>query len=139
VTKVFNELVEAAGLPPIRLHDLRHGAATMSLEAGVDIKIVQELLGHSTSVLTRDTYTSVSPRLAREAAERTAAMIPRTTRTKSDESATGTDGLPSVSQTAKLTLVNHVGEKEDQVKSGAPPGTRTPNPRIKSPLLCQLS
>jgi integrase len=43
----------------------------------VDIKVVQELLGHSSSVLTRDTYTSVSPRLAKEAAERTAAMVPR--------------------------------------------------------------
>src|SRR5256885_16241523 len=77
VTKHFNDLVEAADLPPIRLHDLRHGAATMALEAEVDIKVVQELLGHSTSVLTRDTYTSVSPRLARDAAERTAAMVPR--------------------------------------------------------------
>jgi len=58
VTKHFNDLVAAASLPPIRLHDLRHGAATMALEAEVDIKVVQELLGHSTSVLTRDTYTS---------------------------------------------------------------------------------
>ena len=65
------------GLPPIRLHDLRHGAATLALEGGVDIKVVQELLGHSSSVLTRDTYTSVSPGLAKEAAERTAAMVPR--------------------------------------------------------------
>ena len=40
-----------AGLPPIRFHDLRHGAATLSLAAGVDIKIVQEMLGHSTSRL----------------------------------------------------------------------------------------
>jgi len=40
---------------------LRHGAATLALEAEVDIKLVQELLGHFTSVLTRDTYTSVSP------------------------------------------------------------------------------
>jgi integrase len=139
VTKLFNELVDAAGLPPIRLHDLRHGAATLSLEAGVDIKVVQELLGHSTSVLTRDTYTSVSPRLARDAAERTAATIPRTTRTESDESATGTTGLPSVSPAAKLTLVGRNTEEKDQVNDGAPPGTRTPNPRIKSPLLCQLS
>ena len=104
VTKLFTQLVAAAGLPPIRLHDLRHGAATLALEAAVDIKVVQELLGHSTSVLTRDTYTSVSPRLAREAAERTAAQVPRRTRTESDEPATGTDGLPSVSQAAKLTL-----------------------------------
>ena len=77
VTKYFNQLVAVLGLPPIRLHDLRHGAATLALEADVDIKIVQELLGHSSSVLTRDTYTSVSPTLAKEAAERTAAMVPR--------------------------------------------------------------
>ena len=63
----------ALGLPPIRLHDLRHGASSLALEADVDIKVVQELLGPSSSVLTRDTYTSVSPRLAKEAAERTAA------------------------------------------------------------------
>ena len=65
------------GAAPIRLHDLRHGASSLALEADVDIKVVQELLGHSSSVLTRDTYTSVSPRLAKEAAERTAAMVPR--------------------------------------------------------------
>jgi integrase len=77
VTRYFNQLVASLGLPPIRLHDLRHGAATRALEAEVDIKVVQELLGHSTSVLTRDTYTSVSPRLAKEAAEKAAAMVPR--------------------------------------------------------------
>ncbi len=129
VTKHFNDLVEAAGLPPIRLHDLRHGAATMALEAEVDIKVVQELLGHSTSVLTRDTYTSVSPRLAREAAERTAAMVPRTAR---HGDATGTDGLPLVSQGPKMTLGAPSERKNAQVRTGAPPGTRTPNPRIKS-------
>jgi hypothetical protein len=43
-------------------------------------KVVQELLGHSTSTLTRDTYTSVSPRLARE---RTAALVPRTAGSRS--------------------------------------------------------
>jgi integrase len=77
ITKYFNQLVAGLGLPPIRLHDLRHGAATRALEAEVDIKIVQELLGHSTSTLTRDTYTSVSPRLAKEAAEKAARMVPR--------------------------------------------------------------
>jgi hypothetical protein len=38
VTQRFRRLVARAGLPPIRLHDLRHGAATMALDAGVDIK-----------------------------------------------------------------------------------------------------
>ncbi|MFI1192227.1 hypothetical protein ACH4T9_02970 [Micromonospora sp. NPDC020750] len=47
------------------------------METGVDIKVVQEELGHSTSVLTRDTYKSASPRLARAEAERTAQAIPR--------------------------------------------------------------
>jgi len=48
-----------------RTHDLRHGAATMALAAGVDIEIVQEQLGHCTSTLTRDTYTSVVKQLHR--------------------------------------------------------------------------
>ncbi|HET6481228.1 MAG TPA: tyrosine-type recombinase/integrase [Actinoplanes sp.] len=56
---------------------MRHGAATRALEADVDIKVVQALLGHSTSTPTRDTYTSVSPRLAKDAAEKAARMIPR--------------------------------------------------------------
>lgn len=64
-----------AGLPPVRLHDLRHGAASLMLAAGVDLKIVQETLGHVSSAFTRDTYTSVYPEVARAAAESTAALI----------------------------------------------------------------
>jgi hypothetical protein len=45
------------------------------LAADVDIKIVQETLGHVTSAYTRDTYTSVYPKLAKAAAENTAALI----------------------------------------------------------------
>ena len=43
----------------IRLHDLRHGAASLALTAGVDVKVVSEMLGHSTTAITRDTYTAV--------------------------------------------------------------------------------
>jgi integrase len=60
-----------------RTHDLRHGAATLALAAGVDLKVIQATLGHSTFALTADTYTSVLPQLARAAAEATAAVIPR--------------------------------------------------------------
>ena len=77
VTALFERLAFAAGLPPAGLHALRHGAATYALAAGVDVKLVQERLGHSTSALTRDVYTSVLPDVARAAAEATAAMIPR--------------------------------------------------------------
>nr|WP_328817646.1 tyrosine-type recombinase/integrase [Nonomuraea cypriaca] len=58
-----------------RTHDLRHGAATAMLAAGVDIKIVQETLGHTSSSFTRDTYTSVYPEAAAAAAEATAALL----------------------------------------------------------------
>ncbi|MGW5688491.1 tyrosine-type recombinase/integrase [Nonomuraea sp. NPDC003754] len=75
VTDRFYWLCYQAGLPPIRLHDLRHGAATAMLAAGVDIKIVQETLGHTSSAFTRDTYTSVYPEAAAAAAEATAALL----------------------------------------------------------------
>ena len=75
VTDQFQWLAYEVGLPPIRLHDLRHGAASLMLAAGIDIKIVQHTLGHVTSAFTRDTYTSVYPQLAKEAAEDTAALV----------------------------------------------------------------
>ncbi|TCJ31560.1 site-specific integrase [Parafrankia sp. BMG5.11] len=77
VTSRFRELHEAAGLPPVRLHDLRHGAATLALAAGADLKAVQDLLGHSSIAITADTYTHVLPELAHEIAENVAQLIPR--------------------------------------------------------------
>jgi len=62
-------------MPPIRLHDLRHGAATLALAAGVELKVVQEMLAHSSIVLTADAYTSVLPQVAHTAAEETAALL----------------------------------------------------------------
>jgi integrase len=76
VTDQFEQLAYQAGLPPIRLHDLRHFAATLHLAAGVDIKIVQDLLGHSSRAITSDTYTTVLPDVARAAAEAAAALMP---------------------------------------------------------------
>jgi Phage integrase family len=64
-------------MPPIRLHDLRHGAATLALAAGVDLRVVQDMLGHCSIVLTADTYTSVLPDVARKAAEQVAALVMR--------------------------------------------------------------
>ena len=68
VTKQFQDLTRAAGLPPIQLHDLRHGTATHGLTAGVPIKIVSDLLGHSGYLITADTYTSVADEAKRTAA-----------------------------------------------------------------------
>lgn len=69
------KLVREHELPPIRLHDLRHGTATHALTAGIDIKLVQDLLGHTTSSFTRDTYTSVADEARRTAADTLAAFF----------------------------------------------------------------
>jgi hypothetical protein len=70
LTHTFQRLVRENDVPPTRLHDLRHGAATLALAAGVELKVVQEMLGHCSIVLTADTYTSVLPEVARTAAEK---------------------------------------------------------------------
>ena len=75
VTDVFEQIAYLAGLPPIRLHDLRHGAATLLLAAGHDMKVVQETLGLSSITIAADTYTSVLPQLAHQSAEDVAALI----------------------------------------------------------------
>ena len=77
LTRTFRQLTAVAGLPPIRLHDLRHGAATLALAAGVDLRVVQDMLGHCSIVLTADTYTSVLPEVAHQAAEQVAALVLR--------------------------------------------------------------
>ena len=59
------------GLPAYRVHDARHFGATMLLEQGVDVRVVQEILGHSSSTLTRDTYQHVTRRLHEDAARKT--------------------------------------------------------------------
>ena len=77
VTRHFERLARDAGLPPIRLHDLRHGAATLALAGGADLKTVSEMLGHSTITITADTYASVLPEVAHRAAEAAARLVPR--------------------------------------------------------------
>lgn len=77
VSERFVAVVKAAGLPPIRFHDLRHCAATLMLAAGVDMKVVSATLGHARYAFTADVYASVVPEVATAAAEATAAIIPR--------------------------------------------------------------
>ena len=74
LTRSFRQLTVEAGMPPIRLHDLRHGAATLALSAGVDLRVVQDMLGHCSIVHTADTYTSVLPEVAHKAAGQVAAL-----------------------------------------------------------------
>jgi integrase len=77
VSQRFDRLVTRHHMPPLRLHDLRHVAATLALTAGVDVKVVSEQLGHTTTQVTRDIYLSVMPQVAHAAAEASAALVPR--------------------------------------------------------------
>jgi len=74
-TQMFDKHVKDAGLPRIRLHDLRHTHATLALGAGVHPKVVSERLGHATVAFTLDVYSHAVPALQEEAADRIAALI----------------------------------------------------------------
>src|SRR5262245_47548848 len=77
VTRQFKALLTAAGLPSIRLHDLRHSSATLLLAQGVNPRVVMETLGHSQVSLTLNTYSQVLPALQQDAAARLNALLER--------------------------------------------------------------
>jgi integrase len=142
VTDRFRQLAGDAGLPPIRLHDLRHGAATYALAAGAELKVVQEMLGHSTIVLTGDTYTSVLPEVARAAAEGTADLIRRarqpTTATDTRQ-ANPPSGETVPTDRRTVEAVPHQPQREGTGREpehprndgGRPPIGRTPRSRVR--------
>jgi integrase len=67
----------ATSLPPVRFHDLRHGAATMLRAAGVPVKMISDILGHASTAFTDDVYTAVADELAEQAARAISAFVPR--------------------------------------------------------------
>ncbi len=69
VTCTFAKVIRKAGLPRIRLHDLRHTHATLMLKAGIHPKVVSERLGHANIGITLDTCSHVLPGLQEAAAE----------------------------------------------------------------------
>jgi integrase len=69
----FNKLIRDSGLPPIRLHDLRHTHASLMLRAGVPLKVVSERLGHADPAFTMRVYQHVLPGM--RAAARTFAEV----------------------------------------------------------------
>jgi integrase len=75
ISKLFAQAAKRAGLPRIRLHDLRHTYATLALSAGVHPKIISERLGHANIAITLDCYSHCLPTLSEEAAARVAALV----------------------------------------------------------------
>jgi integrase len=84
----FKKLLKKAGLPDMRLHDLRHSIATILLSMGVHPKVVQELLGHNRIQETVDTYSQVLPTIHREAIKRLEDVL-----WKKDDNDNDDDGL----------------------------------------------
>ncbi|MFF5585924.1 tyrosine-type recombinase/integrase [Streptomyces hygroscopicus] len=87
LSQAFDRLIKKLNLPPVRLHDLRHCAATLSLAAGIHMKKIQALLGHSSYSLTADTYTSVLPQFEKAEAEASVALVPRAEKPQGSPSA----------------------------------------------------
>ena len=65
----WHDLLAQAGVRPARIHDARHTAATLLLEQGIDIRVVQQILGHSQLSQT-ERYTHVTNALSQHAADR---------------------------------------------------------------------
>jgi integrase len=75
VTHALQRLLEKAGLPRQRFHDLRHCAASLLLAEGADLRTIMDVLGHSQISLTANLYTHLSEELRRDAAERMGAAL----------------------------------------------------------------
>ena len=123
---VFDPAVRAAGLTDVTPHDLRHTAASVAVVSGATVKAVQRMLGHASATMTLDVYSGLFDDDLGDLADRMDAAA----RTAS-EARVGAVWAPSPNDEPPT------GKRPGQ--RGGPRGDRTHNPRIKSPLLCQLS
>jgi integrase len=75
VLRSFHAVLERHGWPRMRVHDLRHGTASLLLEQGASLKEISEFLGHSQISITADLYAHLSPLLQQESARRLQAAL----------------------------------------------------------------
>jgi len=73
--RAFKTMLANASLPDIRFHDLRHSAASLMLAQGVPLRVVMEVLGHSSISLTANTYSHVMPPLVEDATAKVAGVL----------------------------------------------------------------
>ncbi|MFJ6855264.1 tyrosine recombinase XerC [Streptomyces sp. NPDC091271] len=124
VTRRFIELYEEIGLPPVRLHDLRHGAATLAHAAGAGLKDIQEMLGHS-SITTSDTYTSLLPEADLAIAEAAARLVPRA-RTTPENTAPEADAEPDDAESAEAESVLDGADPSGKIREINSPSAHAP-------------
>jgi hypothetical protein len=123
VTAQFHKHCEAAGLPRIRLHDVRHSYATAALKAGISPKVISERLRHSSAAFTLQTYTHVIPGMDEAAADTVAKLILAEPVTEPDTDGTilGTIEPEAESEKTKnpLTLSVSAGQRVLPLVAGA--------------------
>lgn len=67
---MFDRLLKEAGLPHLPFHSLRHSSATLLLSMGVNVRVVQDLLGYSNISMTMDVYSHVLPSMHKDAMDK---------------------------------------------------------------------
>jgi integrase len=146
--KVWLPAVRAAGLAPLRPHDLRHTAVALWIAAGANPKEISVRAGHTSVSFTLDRYghlfeghdLELRDRLdtmlaegLKEAAAKGSVVQLRSVTLSQDDGPETAQGNPSNEEDPALHRVSPAD------LAGAPPGTRTPNRCLKRALLCQLS
>ncbi len=132
VTKVFGRLSESAGLRRVRLHDLRHAAASLMLAGGVDVAVVSKRLEHSSVRVTSDVYGHLLAGVGRQAADVAEALVPPRATTRRPDAPTS---RPQRAQYEAAPPA--MGEAADQ--RGAACRNRTDDLLITSEMLYRLS
>ncbi len=74
-SQMFDRHQRVLDAPRIRVHDLRHGAASMMLQSGANPKTVSERLGHASTAFTMDVYAASVPALEEETAAKVAKLL----------------------------------------------------------------
>ncbi|MFC1409447.1 tyrosine-type recombinase/integrase [Streptacidiphilus sp. N1-12] len=106
VSDRLRQLYETIDLPPVRLHDLRHGAASIAHAAGADLHAIKEMLGHFSIAVTSDTYTTLLPQVDRALAEAAASLVPRAQKL----AIVPPPGAESAAQPVKITPSAHAND-----------------------------
>lgn len=116
ITARFNRLVDRAGVPRIRLHDVRHTYATLALDAGANVKTVSERIGHADTTVTLKIYTHRSRGQDREMAQQLGSLIEEAVEPKTGP--VGTDrGTNDALTASNESDTNDVGARpEDEIE-----------------------
>ena len=110
-------LLNQAGLPNIRFHDLRHTFATLALQGGMDIKTLSAMLGHVSAATTLDIYTHITDDMQRQAAANIDRGIGKAAPPESS-SKPGQETVPSQSEKSSMTDFQPVPRKQRRPGTG---------------------